>query len=157
MNHSEMIAQLEHFRGRIFKRQRQQLKLDQWIRLVKKINHSSEDVNISTDTEEQVKEVYDILVALVTEHPDDPKMKKAYHMAFRDLVKHFEKTYGFVAKGTYVGMYMGIGIALGAVVGFVTTGFDTPFYAVGIALGLSLGVSLGSMKENALEKQGKLY
>ncbi|MTI49128.1 hypothetical protein [Sporosalibacterium faouarense] len=84
-------------------------------------------------------------------------LRKSYNKNFQSLKEEVKKNYGYVPKGTYIGIYLSIGVALGSGIGVVFTSINPALISIGIGLGISIGVAIGSSKEKEAEKDGKLY
>ena len=123
-----------------------------------RLNNKLEEKGIEDN--EIVRMLSELLTYLTAIFEGDTSQKKAYKKSVNSFTAYVQKTYGFVAKGSYIGMYVGIGIAIGVAIGVgIGSAIGSPGagIAIGVGIGAAIGSAIGTSKENKLKKEGKLY
>lgn len=145
---SQMQQDLEALSQKLDEQTLKMLKLNQLLRLLKKIENLEDQ-----ELEAMIKDLYHQLQAL-------PQHKNAYRVFRRNVTNvqdKAKKVFNIHEKGTLQAYYLGLGLVFGSAIGVALSNTQPAMLSVGIGVGLAVGAGLGAQKEKEAQKKDQLY
>lgn len=144
------IEDLEKIRNSIGEKEAKRLSIPILIRLLTKLREKEIE-------DEHMRTLIEGMLNFLAHEAEGRRYEiNAYKKEMKLLLNYAKKTYGMIAKDTYIGMGIAMGVAFGAGLGSAYASINPGFMGMGgagIAIGLAIGVSL----EEKANKEGKLY